>query len=158
MDWTGTYNLHFFQEFGLTPLQGKQFSLREQILSYKSTVPGCGSKVWPMKCILSHSFHSTCGWLGGAMALSKLAVPGRSTIWTIVGQGPTALAIGAGGVVGHFYSHLSFLSFVSLSLETARYRLKYCLKGPLNSKQPPSGHFNVESTLNQRQTSTLKQR
>ena len=31
------------------------------------------------------------------MALGKLPVPGRPTIWMIVGQGPTALAVGAGG-------------------------------------------------------------
>ena len=31
------------------------------------------------------------------MALGNLPVPGRPTIWMIVGQGPTALAIGAGG-------------------------------------------------------------
>ena len=32
------------------------------------------------------------------MVLGKLPVPGRPTIWMIVGQGPTALAVGAGGV------------------------------------------------------------
>ena len=31
------------------------------------------------------------------MALGKLPVPGRPTIWMIVGQGPTALAVGAVG-------------------------------------------------------------
>ena len=31
------------------------------------------------------------------MVLGKLPVPGRPTIWMIVGQGPTALAVGAGG-------------------------------------------------------------
>ena len=31
------------------------------------------------------------------MALGYLSVPGRPTIWMIVGQGPTALAVGAGG-------------------------------------------------------------
>ena len=36
-------------------------------------------------------------WSGGAMALGKLPVPGRRTIWITVGQGPTALAVGAGG-------------------------------------------------------------
>ena len=36
-------------------------------------------------------------------------------IWIIVGQGPTALAAGAGGLFGHFFSRLSFLTF-SLSL------------------------------------------
>ena len=50
------------------------------------------------------------------MVLGKLPVPGRPTIWIIVGQGPSALAVGAGGVFGHFYSHLSFLSSLSLSL------------------------------------------
>ena len=33
------------------------------------------------------------------MVLGKLPVPGRPTIWMIVGQGPTALAVGAVGVV-----------------------------------------------------------
>ena len=31
------------------------------------------------------------------MVLGKLPVPGRPTIWNKVGQGPTALAVGAGG-------------------------------------------------------------
>ena len=31
------------------------------------------------------------------MVLGKLPVPGRPTIWITVGQGPTALASGAGG-------------------------------------------------------------
>ena len=57
------------------------------------------------------------GWSGGAMVLGKLPVPGRPTIWLTVEQGPTALAVGAGGGwFGHFYSHLSVLSFFSLSL------------------------------------------
>ena len=42
------------------------------------------------------------GWSGGAMVLGKLPVPGRPTIWLTVGQGPTALAEGAGGVVWTF--------------------------------------------------------
>ena len=36
-------------------------------------------------------------WSDGAMVQSKLPVPGRPTIWITVGQGPTALAVGAGG-------------------------------------------------------------
>ena len=44
------------------------------------------------------------------MVLGKLPVPGRPTIWISVGQGPTALAVGAGGgLFGHFSSPLSFL-------------------------------------------------
>ena len=51
------------------------------------------------------------------MVLGKLQVPGRPTIRMIVGQGPIALALGAGGfLVLHFYSPLSFLSSFSLSL------------------------------------------
>ena len=37
------------------------------------------------------------GWSGGAKVLSKLPVPGRPTILSTVGQGPIALAVGAGG-------------------------------------------------------------
>ena len=48
--------------------------------------------------------------------LGKLPVPGRPTILITVGQGPTALAVGAGGgLFGHFYSDLSFPSSFSLS-------------------------------------------
>ena len=36
------------------------------------------------------------------MVLGKLPVPGHPTIWMIVGQGPIALAVGAGGVVWTF--------------------------------------------------------
>ena len=49
------------------------------------------------------------------MVLGKLLVPGRPTIWIIVGQGPTALAVGAGGVVWTFLLS-SILSPFSLSL------------------------------------------
>ena len=70
------------------------------------------------------------------MVLGKLPVPGRPTILITVGQGPIALAVGAGGMVWTFLLS-SILSPLCPSLwETARYRLKYCLKGPLNPKQP----------------------
>ena len=45
------------------------------------------------------------------MVLGKLPVPGRPTIWMIVGQGPIALAVGAGGF---FFDILSLL-FLPLS-------------------------------------------
>ena len=49
------------------------------------------------------------------MVLGKLPVPGRPTILSTVGQGPIALAVGAGGGgVGNFYSHLSILLFLPL--------------------------------------------
>ena len=68
------------------------------------------------------------------MVLGKRPGPGRPTIWITVGQGPTALAVGAGGGI---FTLLYVFSPISPSLrETPRYRLKYCLKGPLNPKQP----------------------
>ena len=71
------------------------------------------------------------------MALGKLPVPGCPTIWMIVGQGPTALAVGAGGGCLDFFTLIYPFSHLSPSLwETARYRLIYCLKGPLNPNQP----------------------
>ena len=71
------------------------------------------------------------------MVLGKLPVPGRPTIWLKVGQGPTVLAVGAGGGCLDIFSLIYHFSFLSPSLwETARYRLKYCLKGPLSPKQP----------------------
>ena len=58
-------------------------------------------------------------------------------IWCRVGQGPTALAVGAGGGGLDIFSLVYHFSLLSPSLwEMARYRLKYCLKGPLNQKQP----------------------
>ena len=42
-------------------------------------------------------FHNLVGWSGSAVVLGKLPVPGRPTVWMIVGQGPIALAVGAGG-------------------------------------------------------------
>ena len=71
------------------------------------------------------------------MVLGKLPVSGRSTIWITVGQGPSALAVGAGGGCLDIFTLICPFSPLSPSLlETVRYRLKYCLKGQLNPKQP----------------------
>ena len=75
-----------------------------------------------------------CGWSDGAMVQGKLPVPGRPTIWITVGQAPTALAVGAGG--GCLYIFTLIYPFSPSLWETVRYRLKYCLKGPLNPIQP----------------------
>ena len=90
---------------------------------------------------LSHS-----GWSGGAKVLGKLPVPGRPTIWMIVGQGPIALAVGAGEGGLDIFTLLYPFSPLSRSLrETARYRLKYCLKGPLNPVQPTKiSHITID--------------
>ena len=71
--------------------------------------------------------HFFCegGWSGGAMLLGKLQVPGRPTIRITVGQGPTALAVGAGGSCLDIFTLIYPFSSLSSSLwETARYRMK----------------------------------
>ena len=51
------------------------------------------------------------------MVLGKLPVPGRPTIWITVGQGPTALVVGAGGGCLDIFTLIyPFLSSFSLSL------------------------------------------
>ena len=93
----------------------------------------CAKNSLYMQFIYPYRFKR--GWSGGAMVLGKRPVPGRPTIWITVGQGPTALAVGAGGGCLDIFTLLYPFFPLSPSLwETARYRLKYCLKGPLNPK------------------------
>ena len=67
------------------------------------------------------------------MALGKLPVPGRPTNLNYSrARASCAYVIGAGG--GCLDIFLS--SIISSLWETARYRLKYCLKGPSSQKQP----------------------
>ena len=84
------------------------------------------------------------------MVLGKLPVPGRPTICMIVGQGPIALAAGAGGGCLDILTLLYLFYSLSPSLwQTARYRLKYCLKGPLNPKQPTNHPIGFRIPRNQ---------
>ena len=63
--------------------------------------------------------------------LGKLPVPGRPTIW--IGKGLLRMQKVRVGVVWTFFlSFISSLFFLPL-WETARYRLKYCFKGPFNT-------------------------
>ena len=74
------------------------------------------------------------------MVLGKLPVPWRPSNLAnskTKGQGSMALAVGAGGGCLDIFTLIYLFSPLSPSLwETARYRLKYCLKGPLNQTQP----------------------
>ena len=73
------------------------------------------------------------------MVLGKLPVPERPTIWITVGQGPTALTVGASGGCLDIFTLLYPFSALSPSFwETARYRLKYCLKTTKTTNQPNS--------------------
>ena len=88
------------------------------------------------------------GWSGGAMVLGKLPVPGRPTIWITVGQGPTALTVGAGGGGLDIFTLIYPFSPLSPSLwETARYRLVGCfgLSGPLRQ------YFSLYRAVSQRE-------
>ena len=68
--------------------------------------------------------------------LGKLPVPGRPTNLDNSRARAYCACSSSGGVVWPFFSLIYHFSFLSPSLwETARYRLKYCLKGPLSPKQ-----------------------
>ena len=77
---------------------------------------------------------------GQRTVLEKYPCQGILLTRKTVGKGPTAVEAGAGGGWGitPFAYHISFLS-PSL-WETARYRLKYCLKEPLNLSILPTNH------------------
>ena len=69
------------------------------------------------------------------MVLGKFPVPGVLLVWIRAGQGPTALAEGAGGGCLDIFTLIYPFSSLSPSLwETTRCRLKYCLKGSLSPK------------------------
>ena len=56
------------------------------------------------------------GWSGGAMVMGNLPVPGRPTNLITVGQGPIALAVGAGGDGLDIFTLIYPFSSFSLSL------------------------------------------
>ena len=81
-------------------------------------------------------------WLGGAMVLGKLPVPGLPS--NLADSRARAYCACSGWGWGCFYIFTLIYLFSPLSpslWEMARYRLKYCLKGPLNPKQP-TNHYN----------------
>ena len=74
------------------------------------------------------------GWSGGAMVVVNFQCPANLVI---VQQRPAVLAMGAGGGCLDIFSLVYHFSLLSPSVwETAQYRLKYCLKGPLGPNQP----------------------
>ena len=86
-------------------------------------------------------FYSRLYCIGGGRVvrwcLVNFKCRGVLLIWIRVGQGPTTLEVGAGGDCLDIFSLVYHFSFLSPSLwEAARYRLKYCFKGPLSPKQP----------------------
>ena len=78
------------------------------------------------------------------MVLGKLPVLGRSTNLDNSLARVYCLVVSAGVCFLGIFSLIYHFSFLSPSLrETARYRLKYCLKGPLNPKQPKNKIYRI---------------
>ena len=109
-------------------------------------VRNMGLIIWRDLCLMQYLRLTVCGELschswsegvGRVVRWSWVNFQCRAVllIWIIVGQGPIALAVGAGGGCLDIFSLVYHFSFLSPSLcEAARYRLKYCLKGPLSPK------------------------
>ena len=96
----------------------KSFTRALRNTDHEVSVPKCPGK-WlyftNQGQLIQINYINTGGWSGGAMVLGKLSVPGRPTIWISVGQGPAALAVGAGGGVWTFLLS-SILSLLFLPL------------------------------------------
>ena len=135
--WTFFSHLSFLSSFSLSLGDGPIWT---EILSQRAVKPKINQPTNP----LSNRLYSKIGVLrspGGGRVVGwcwvNFQCRGVLLIWIIVWQGLTALAVGAGGGCLDFFSLVYHFSLLSPSLwETARYRLKYCLKGPLSPKQP----------------------
>ena len=109
-------------------------------------LPACSRPLWHRKRANIKMINGTCPrtgcsyacqvWSGGAKVLGKLPVPERPTnLGYSRARAYCACSRCGWGFFGLFFSRLSSLFFLLL-WETAQYRLKYCLKGPLSPKQP----------------------
>ena len=101
--------------------------IRKKINKNKNAVKYSRTSMAPTPMLVDHGYFELVNeslWGGGAMVLGKLPVPRRPTIWMVVGQGPIALAVGAGGGCLAIFTLLYLFSPLSPSLwQTARYRL-----------------------------------
>ena len=91
--------------------------------------------LWPREKVK----RFVCSMGGRVVRWSWVNFQGRGVLllWVIVGQGPIALAVGAGGgCLDIFTLNYPFFLLSPSLWETARCRLKYRLKGRLNLKQP----------------------
>ena len=108
-------------------------------------------------CFTFSDFSFQTSYFGGGWVLRccwvNFQCRGVLLIWPKVGQGPTALAVGADGGCLDIFTPIYLFSPLSPSLwETARYRLKYCLKGPLKPKQPTKHYISQYSRTSMART------
>ena len=80
------------------------------------------------------------------MVLGKLPVPGRPTIWMIVGQGPIVLVVGAG--LDIFTLLYLFSSLSPSHWETAQYRFGWLVVFGFNG--PLRQYFSLYQTVSER--------
>ena len=82
------------------------------------------------------------------MVLGKLPVPGSPTNldWSRA-RAYCACSRCGWGLFGHFTLIYPFFPLSPSLWETARYRLKYCLKGPLSSNQPTNQSFEILASI-----------
>ena len=120
--------------------------LFDELISTTDRSNLCLSEMSYLSSILGSNTHSTLLLTIGDGRVERrcwvnFQCLGVLLVWIIVGQGPIALAVGAGGGCLDIFSLICLFSFLSPSLwETARYRLKYCLKGPLNPNHQPTNY------------------
>ena len=77
------------------------------------------------------------GWSAGVMVLGKLPVPGRPAyLDNSRTRAYSACSRCGWGLFGHFALVFHFSLLFPALWEMTQYRLKYCLIGPLNPKQP----------------------
>ena len=81
------------------------------------------------------NFQTVTGWSGVAKVLGNLPVRPTNLDYSRARACCACSRCGL-GLFGHFSLIYPFSPLSPSLWETVRYRLKYCLKGPLNPKQP----------------------
>ena len=107
--------LFLYAPHRLSPLHCYQVSSVYSIRLHSDGVHNSSIRTY-QRDLVQKTVRVARGWSGSAMVLGKLPVPGRPTIWITVGQGPTALAVGAGGGCLDIFTLICPFSPLSLSL------------------------------------------